>query len=272
MRLDLHLHSTASDGLCSPATVVEKAVQGRLDVIALTDHDTAAGVPRARAAARGLPLHVIAAVEASSTWRGHDIHVLGYFVDPHAPAMRGHAERAKRLRTERMKEMLRRLGELGVEVAFEDVLEAAGPDRESLARPHLARALVETGHVQAVPEAFVRFIGDDGPAFVPTRLQEPQEAVAMILEAGGIPVWAHPPDEALEPLLPTLADAGLRGLEAYRPNHRPDQVEERLRWARRYGLLVSGGSDWHGYEHGPEVGAFYVTSGEVGELLEAGGM
>lgn len=272
MRLDLHLHSTASDGVCSPVTVVEKAVEGRLDVIALSDHDTAAGVPRAREAARGLPLHVIAAVEASSTWKDHDIHVLGYFVDPASPAIRGHAQRAKRIRERRMKEMVRRLAGLGVEVEFEEVLRAAGPERESLARPHLARALVRGGHVGSVPEAFGRFIGDDGPAFVPTRLQEPQEAVAVILEGGGVPVWAHPPDEALEPLLPTLVDAGLRGLEAYRPNHRSDQVEERLRWARRFDLVVSGGSDWHGHEHGPELGAFYVTSREVSALLEEGGM
>lgn len=272
MRLDLHLHSTASDGLCSPATVVEKAVAGRLDVIALSDHDTAAGVPGARESGRGLPLHVVAAIEVSSTWEDRDIHVLGYFVDPESSAIRGHAERAKRAREARMKEMIERLDGLGVEVEFEEVLRAAGPERESLARPHLARALVRGGHVESVSAAFDRLIGDDGPAFVPTRLQEPREAVAVILEGGGVPVWAHPPDELLEPLLPGLVDAGLRGLEAYRPKHRPDQVEERLRWARRFDLLVSGGSDWHGHEHGPDLGEFYVSAREVSGLLEEGGI
>jgi len=272
MRIDLHLHSTASDGLCSPAEVVERAVEGRLDVIALTDHDTAAGIPSARQRARDLPLHVIPAVEVSSTWGDHDIHILGYFVDPDASALRDHADRAKRLREERMRGMLQRLSRLGVQVSFDAVLRAAGPERESLARPHLARALEEEGHVAHEGEAFRRYIGDEGPAFLPTRLQGPAEAVEVVRESGGTAVWAHPPAEALEPLLPRLVDTGLAGLEVYRPAYRPDQVEERIRWARRYGLLVTGGSDWHGRERGPELGAFWVTADEVGELLEKGGI
>lgn len=272
MRLDLHLHSTASDGAVSPARVADHAAAGRLDVIALADHDTTAGVNAVTEAARDRAIHVIPALEVSSTWSGHDVHVLGYFVDPGAPAIRTHEERAARLREERMRAMIERLAELGVEVEFAAVLEAAGPDRHTLGRPHLARALVTGGHVGNVPEAFARYIGDDCPAFIPTEVQEPEGAVGLILDAGGIPVWAHPPEELLDPLLGDLVEAGLRGLEAYRPRHRPEDTRTLLRLAREHELVVSGGSDWHGHDRGPELGTFYVTSDEVEALLDEGGL
>lgn len=272
MRLDLHLHSTASDGACAPARVVEAAVEARLDVVALTDHDTAAGVPEAREAADSHPIEVIPALEASSTWEGHDIHVLGYFVEPGAPPLVRHAERARRRREARMREMLAKLEEIGVSLSFEAVRRAAGEEVRSLGRPHLARALVDAGHVQTVPEAFRRYIADDGPAFVPTRVQAPEEAVDLIRSAEGVPVWAHPPLDRVEALLPLLVDAGLRGLETYRPNHGPEETETLLRWARRYGLLTTGGSDWHGPDRGRELGEFYVTPDEVAEFLEEAGM
>lgn len=272
MRLDLHIHSTASDGVCAPETVVRKAVDGRLDVIALADHDTTAGVRPAREAARGLPLHVIPALEASSTWQGHDIHVLGYFVDLEHPALEAHDREARRMREERMQGMIDRLEGMGVEVSYEAVLEAAGPDHHTLGRPHLARALEAEGHVGSVPEAFRRYIGDDCRAFIPTEVQGPEAAVELVLEAGGVPVWAHPPEELVEPLLSTLVDAGLRGLEAYRPRHRQAVVDDLVRTARRHDLVVSGGSDWHGHDRAPDLGTFYVTGDEVEALLKEGGM
>lgn len=272
MRLDLHIHSTASDGACAPGAVVRKAVDGRLDVIALADHDTAAGVSAAREAARGLPIHIVPALEVSSTWQGHDIHVLGYFVDLERPVLEAHDRKARRLRDERMRAMIDRLGAMGVEVSYETVLEVAGPDRHTLGRPHLARALEAEGHVRSVPEAFRRYIGDDCEAFIPTDVQGPEAAVELILEAGGVPVWAHPPDEVVEPLLPDLVEAGLRGLEAYRPRHRRSTVDKLLREAARHDLVVSGGSDWHGHERGPDLGSFYVTADEISALLKEGGM
>ena len=271
MRLDLHLHSTASDGSVAPEKVVEAAVGARLDVIALSDHDTTAGVERARSVGETCRIQVIPALEMSSTRAGRELHILGYFVDPEHPCLVAHEERARHLREERMRGMLGRLANQGLEISFEQVLDAAGPDRQALARPHLARAMQEAGYVATVGEAFDRYIGDGHRAFIPTRLQEPTDAVALILEAGGVPVWAHPPMDVLDEILPGLVRAGLRGLEVYRPRNPPHRVVELEQAARRHGLLVSGGSDWHGPESG-ELGEFFVTAEEVASLLAAGGM
>jgi predicted metal-dependent phosphoesterase TrpH len=271
MRLDLHIHSTASDGVWSPAAVARRAA-GRLDVIALTDHDTTAGVDAARRAADGLPLHVIPGVELSSTWRGKDIHVLGYFVDPAAAALREHEVRAEGARERRMAAMIERLRDQGVHVEMEAVLAAAGPERGSLGRPHLARALVAAGHAVSVPDAFDRWIGDAHPAFVPTAMVDPAGAVGIVRSAGGIAVWAHPPIDLIDALLPGMVSAGLRGLEVYRPRADSEQMGRLERIARTAGLLVTGGSDWHTPDAGSELGDFHVTGDELARFLEEGGM
>jgi predicted metal-dependent phosphoesterase TrpH len=271
MRLDLHIHTTASDGAWSPAAVARGAA-GRLDVIAITDHDTTAGFDGARRAAVGLPLEVIPAVELSSTYRGRDIHVLGYFIDPAAPRLRAHEAHAERARERRMAEMIERLRGQGVHVEMEAVLAAAGPDRGSLGRPHLARALVEAGHAQSIPDAFDRWIGDGHAAFVPTALVDPAGAVGIVLASGGIPVWAHPPIDVIDALLPGLVRAGLRGLEVYRPRVDVEQMGRLERTARSAGLVVTGGSDWHTPDAGFGLGDFHVTGDELARFLEEGGM
>jgi predicted metal-dependent phosphoesterase TrpH len=271
MRLDLHIHSTASDGAWTPAAVV-RAAAGRLDVIALTDHDTLAGVEPARAAAAGLPLQVIPAVELSSTHQGREVHILGYFVDPAAPGIRQHEERAVGARERRMELMLDRLRGQGVSVEMAAVVEAAGPDRSVLGRPHLARALVRAGHASSIPDAFDRLIGDAQPAFVPVALVDPPGAVDVVRSAGGIAVWAHPSGDMIDELLPGLMRAGLRGLEVYRPRISSDQVGRLERTARTAGLLMTGGSDWHTPDAGSQLGDFHVTADDLGPFLEAGGM
>jgi hypothetical protein len=272
MRLDLHIHSTASDGALSPVSVLRAAETGRLDVIALADHDTMAGVRRLRERGVQGSIQVIPALEVSSTLDRRELHFLGYFVDPEAEGILHHEERAVLLREKRMMGMIERLEGQGIRVPFEAVVEAAGPERTSLSRPHLARAMVAAGHVATVPEAFDRFIGDETPAFIPTSLLSPEEAIRLILGAGGIPIWAHPPDDRVESLLPRLAQAGLRGLEVYRPRHDPRYTLRLEGFCRAWKLLLSGGSDWHGTERGIELGDFYVNSDEVAALLEEGGM
>lgn len=272
MRLDLHVHSTASDGTLTPADVVSHAVQGGLDVIALSDHDGVAGVREAQEAAKSHTIQVIPAIEVSSTMDDRDIHVLGYFVDPDAASIAEHQERAGRARDQRMREMVGRLSSAGVAVTMDDVLEANAVPPTMMGRPHLANALVLRGHVSTVPEAFERLIGDGMPAHVPTRLIEPGEAIRLIERAGGIPVWAHPPADLLNGLLPDLVNAGLRGLEVYRPKARANQILALERAAREAGLMVSGGSDWHSPEAGAPLGKFFVSADEVAKLLEAGGM
>lgn len=272
MRLDLHVHSTASDGAWSPGAVVRGAAEGGLDVIALADHDTVAGLDDGAAVGREVDVQVIPALEVSSTHQGRDVHVLGYFVDPEAPSIVRHSERAVRRRDERMREMLERLRAQGIDLDFEAVAEAAGADRVVIGRPHLAKALVKAGYASSVPGAFDTLIGDGHPAFVPTELLTPSDAVEVILRGGGIPVWAHPPGDLVEPLLPDLIAAGLRGLEVYRPrNHRSDVLRyEDI--CRSMGLLMTGGSDWHSPDGGTALGDFFVSAGEVEGLLSAGGM
>lgn len=272
MKLDLHVHSTASDGTVPPEEVVDRAVAGGLDVLALADHDTVAGVERARRAAAGRRIHIIPAVEMSSTFAGTDIHILGYFVDTRSEVFARHTRRTRKRRDARMLEMVERLSRQGINVSREQLDEQRGSDEVAWSRPHLARALVRAGHVRSVPQAFAQLIGNDRPAYVPTRVATPEEVIRLILSADGLPVWAHPPAELFQRLLPRLVRAGLRGLEVYRATHRAIGVAELEKAADDDGLVVTGGSDWHGPEGGTELGDFFVTGDEVAAFLGAGGM
>lgn len=269
MKIDLHIHSTASDGSLPPAQVVERAVAGGLDLMAIADHDTAAGVAEAAAAAAGR-ITVVPAIELSARHRDRDLHILGYFIEPEVPALVAYGERARRGREERIRAMIGRLSSLDVVVDFEAVLEEAGPHGHALARPHLARALVAGGHVGSIPEAFDRYIGDQGPAYIATDFLDVPSAIALIHEAGGLAVWAHPPLPVLG-ALPGFLEAGLDGLECHRPRVGPADLNRLLNKARHHGLLITGGSDWHGEWHGP-LGSFHVGRGDVEDLLARGGL
>lgn len=272
MRVDLHVHSTASDGAWSPEAVVRGAAEGGLDVIALSDHDTIAGYTAAAAVGRAVDVHVVPALEVSSTHQGRDVHILGYFVDPDATPLREHADRAVHRRAERMREMLVRLAGQGVTIGYAQVEEAAGPDHVVIGRPHLAKALVSAGYASSIPEAFSKLIGDEHPAFVPTHLLIPADAVELVAASGGVPVWAHPPGDLVDPLLPELMEAGLLGMEVYRPRYGKSEVLRYENICRSSGLLRSGGSDWHSPDGGAALGDFFVTGDEVRKLLAAGGL
>jgi 3',5'-nucleoside bisphosphate phosphatase len=270
MDLDLHIHSTASDGTSRPRDIVGAAVEARLDVIALTDHDTVSGIPEAIEAAKAHPIEVIAGLEVSTAWQDVELHILGYFVDPWNEELLAHTAVAARHRRGRLKGMVDRLQEQGVEVPFEMVTEAAA-DGAALGRPHLARAMVRAGIVESVPQAFDLYIGNAHPAYIPSRLLDPKEAIRMIERAGGVSVWAHPPMQRLDALLGPLKEAGLRGLEVFRPRTPQDRMLRLERAARNAGLFPSGGSDWHGPDEGP-LGAFRVDARDIAGLLAAGGM
>lgn len=271
MRLDLHVHSTASDGQLAPEAVVEAAADGLLDVIALADHDSTAGFPAAVEAARSRRIHVIPALEVTSSWRGSDLHILGYFVDPDASVLRRHHASAVTGRTRRMEGMIGRLQRLGIPIALDDVLAQVSSRGTVLSRPHLARALVAAGHAQTVSEAFERYIGEGGPAFLPTQLLVPAAAIRLVLGAGGIPVWAHPPLDLLQGFLSGFIAEGLRGLEVYRLRTPAEHWSVLEKIALEAGLLVTGGSDWHGPHHG-RLGDFYLTREQVDPFLDAGGL
>ncbi len=272
MRLDLHIHSTASDGSCTPVEVVERAARGGLDVIALADHDTTAGVAVAQAAAATHSIEVIPAVEVSSSHELGEIHILGYFVDPEAETLLTHARRGREQREGRMRGMLERLSLQGVTIRYADVAAHMEGEDTAPSRPHLARALVDAGYVASVPDAFSRLIGDEHPAFLPTSISSPREAVETIRAAGGLAIWAHPDNRHLAPLLDMLIEAGLAGLEAYRPGTPPGRVERFERLAERRGLVLTGGSDWHGPTRGRELGDFFVEAREVAPFLDEGGL
>ena len=270
MRIDLHIHSTASDGSLSPGAVTTAARAGGLHIIAIADHDTIAGVSDARIAGEG-SIHIIPALELSTYHAGAEYHVLGYYVDTANPALLEHGARASGARETRMHDMLERLGALGVTVAFEDVLAAAGTKPESLGRPHLARALQQRGYVSTISEAFDRYIGDQGPAFVPTALITPFEAIDIIHAAGGVAVWAHPRPDALQTALSALVSHGLDGVECFRPRLTHSDTERISGIAAGAGLFVTGGSDWHGDWQG-RLGDFAIERDEVAAFLEIGGI
>jgi 3',5'-nucleoside bisphosphate phosphatase len=272
MRLDLHIHTTASDGSWSPEAVVRGAAEGGLDVISITDHDTVGGVERAVAVGRQVDVQVVPGIEVSSTHKGQDVHVLGYWVDVAAPELVEYGVRAERRREGRMREMVERLCRSGVAVSFEAVERAAGPDRGVIGRPHLAAALVEAGHATSTGDAFHRLIGDEHEAFVPTAMLGPAEAVEMISAAGGVAMWAHPPGELVDELLGPMCEAGLGGLEVFRPRGRKTDVVRLEAICRDQGLLMSGGSDWHTPDYGSKLGDFWVGADEVVGLLSVGGV
>ena len=240
--------------------------------MALADHDTIAGVGPALEAARGLPLHIIPAVEMSSTVSGTDIHVLGYFVDIESEAFTRHTQRNLERRDARMTGMVERLARQGVRITSEQLEEQRGSGKVAFSRPHLARALVKAGHVANIHQAFGQLIGNNCAAYLPTEVATPEQVTEVILDAGGIPVWAHPPAKLFHQLLPRLVNAGLRGLEVYRAARRSAGVAVLEAAARKDGLVVTGGSDWHGPEGGSQLGSFFVTGDEVADFLAAGGM
>jgi len=264
MRLDLHVHSTCSDGTLAPADLVAAANAGGLDVLALTDHDTAAGIEAtcAAAAAAGGP-RVIAGIELTCSLDGAEVHLLGYGFAPAHPAVEAFAARGAALRVERLAAMVARLNARGVGIRMEDV--EVEPGCRSVGRPHLARALVKRGTVPNFQEAFVRYLGDGGPAWVPSRGPELREGIATIHAAGGLSVWGHPALEEGRRFAEARA-LGLDGIETIRPRLEPAVSLALEQAAREAGLFFTGGSDWHGAP--PPLGAWYVTERHVGDLLE----
>jgi predicted metal-dependent phosphoesterase TrpH len=266
VRLDLHIHTTASDGAWEPAEVVHGARSGGLHAISVTDHDTVAGVAEAQEAGVDAGITVIAGCELSSTLDGRELHILGYGVDTSNAALLARGVRARARRRERMAEMVERLRAQGIEVDLETVEEVAG-DGGMIGRPHLAEAMVDADHVGSVDEAFDRYIGNYHDAYVSTDLGSPMDAIEVISGAGGVAVWAHPPGDLVESLSPKLAEAGLRGLEAYRGNYRAPKIRRYRDLAKAHGLVVSGGSDWHNPKRNEKLGRFWSTWGQLRELL-----
>ena len=265
--IDLHCHTTASDGRHSPTELVQMAVELGLRAIAVCDHDSTEGLDEALVASRAVGIEVVPAVELSCDVAEGELHMLGYFPDYADAALQAELSRLREGRIGRAQGMVRKLADLGYPISFERVQALAGDG--AIGRPHIAQALVEARHVQSKGEAFERLIGRHGPAYVDRAKLSPADACRVICRAGGLPVFAHPfiataSGRVLEPMpvessLPELVEAGLAGLEVYYPNYTPVLIERLLRLSRQYGLLVTGGSDFHGEgSAGAALGSVYV--------------
>lgn len=245
-KVDLHIHSTASDGRLSPAEVVHKSAEAGLTVIALTDHDTVDGIAPALEAAKDLPgLRVIPGVEINTDLPSGEAHLLGYFVDHTNAELRKALERLRQSRKIRAQGMIDKLGGLGIHIEWQQVKEIAGD--ATIGRPHIAQILLEKGYISSIKEAFTKYIGRKGPAYVEREKIAQTEAVALILQANGLPVLAHPltfPE--METMVSKLKAAGLIGIEAYYDNYTAEEVARLVSLAERHSLIATGGSDYHG--------------------------
>jgi predicted metal-dependent phosphoesterase TrpH len=273
--IDLHCHTTASDGTLSPQDLVARALRDGVDVIAVTDHDTTDGVDDGVAAGEELGVRVVPGIELSARTSERNVHVLGYFIDPTSLELRSTLTRLRESRLVRARRIVERLGELGFPLTIADVEAQAGGGRV-VARPHIARALVAKGLVPSVKAAFgPELLADGGRADVPKETLTPAEAVRLIRTASGAPVIAHAavghhdgetrgiPVE----LIDEMCEAGLAGIEVDHPDH-PPLIRDRLRaLADERGLVVTGGSDFHG-DAGHTLGN-YRTSPENLDALEA---
>lgn len=281
--VDLHTHSNRSDGSFPPAKLVDYAVAKGLCAIALTDHDTIDGleeaVLHARALARaGQPtVEVVPGIEFSTEYEKKDVHVVGLYISYDAPSFRAKLQEFVDSRINRNIKMCRNLQEAGIDITFEK-LQARNPGAV-ITRAHYASYLLEDGYVKSRPDAFSQYLGDHTKYFVPREKVTPALAVSMILNAGGIPILAHPPlyhmgSERLDRLVSTLKDAGLMGIEALYCSYTNQDERDMRRLAERYGLLLSGGSDFHGankpgLDLGTGYGKLFVPEEFLDKIKEA---
>ena len=271
-RIDLHIHTTASDGTDSPAVLAQKAATLGLRAIAVTDHDNASGVHEAAEAGKDLGLEVIAGVELSTDWRGHKAHLLGYFIDADSPALVPALNWAMTEREERNTKMVALMQKDGFDISLSALLEEF--PGTVLGRPHMAEHLMRKGYVSSVREAFDRYLGDGMPYCLPKGRLDLERAVRCINGAGGAAVLAHPLQygfdrETLEQFIDDAAALGVCGLEAVYVEHSPEDEALLRRLAQERGLCITGGSDYHGTRKpGIQLGTGYGNMFAGYDLLE----
>ncbi len=272
--VDLHTHSTQSDGTLTPTALVRAAAERGLQVLSLTDHDTLSGIAEATAAAQLFGIEVVPGVEMSSSASdgngNSSVHLLGYYVDYDNVDLRTELAAFALARQTRMERITERLNDLGLQILPDDVLKLVGSG--TVGRPHIARALVNLEYVSDLREAFDRYLGRGAPAFVPRPKVETERCIQMIRRAGGVAVMAHPRDlERLDDLLDRLVPAGLGGIEVYYGEYDDPTRQELRRIADRCGLIATGGSDYHGpnFKVGRELGSPFVPLESVEQLRSA---
>jgi predicted metal-dependent phosphoesterase TrpH len=266
--IDLHTHSTASDGVYSPTELLSHAREAGLRVLALTDHDSSGGLDEAAEAARALDIDFIPGIEINTDVSGGEVHVLGYFIEYQRPEFQTILQTLRDARERRGQRMVERLNEEGIHIAWERVREIA---QGAVGRPHVAKALMEAGYVESIGEAFEKYIGKGCPAYVPRYKLSPVDAVRLIVSANGLPVVAHPIElpglQELRNWLPELRESGLVGLETYYGPYTEQEEQALLALANEFGLIPTGGSDFHGPGiHPTPLGGRFVPYGAVERL------
>jgi len=263
--IDLHLHTTASDGVLSPSEVVRYAKAKGLQAIAITDHDTIEGCEEGLAEGKRIGFEVIPGIEISAEHSPGSMHILGFFLDIHHPLLNERLRYLQKARAERNPRIVEKLNRLGIDITFEEVLKASGGGQ--VGRPHFANVLLEKKYVRSFQEAFDRFLKKGAAAYVDKLRFSSREALHFIDEAKGVAVLAHPNTlgvngyAELEKLILQLVKEGLKGIEVYYPEHSPTEVAQYKSIADRYSLLSTGGTDYHGLEkNGLDIG---VGRGEM---------
>lgn len=262
--LDLHTHTNKSDGTHSPAEQVRMAKELGLAGIAITDHDTIAGWEEAMKTGEEIGVKVIRGVEISTAFHQQDIHVLGYFFNTPKDDFRMRLEELREVRTRRNERMIQRLQELGIEITMEEVYSRKKDKGGNIGRPHIAEVLMQKGIVSSMQEAFEKYLGREGKAYVQVERIRPHEAVRMIKAAGGVAVLAHPGLYDADQIIEELIHHGLDGIEVFHADHNKEDEEKYKAIAQQYGLLMTGGSDYHGERNGQ---VFHAPLGSKGVSL-----
>lgn len=248
-RIDFHLHTTHSDGSCTPTEVIALAADAGVTALAITDHDITTGIPEATAAGKERGIEIIPGIEISSLLGGSELHMLGYFLEYQDARLSERLSGLRESRHRRNPQIIERLQAAGIDITYDEVRTLAGTD--AVGRPHIARVLMEKGVVSSAKEAFDQWLADGRPAYVPRELPTPAEAIRWIKEAKGLAVLAHPTwvkttEGTLADLVRTLKADGLDGVEVHYSTHTVRQTRDYLALANQQGLLVTGGSDFHG--------------------------
>ena len=252
--VDLHTHTKYSDGTLTPTALVEYAKKVSLDALAITDHDTVDGINEAAIAADGL--EIIPGVELSACEGNSDVHILGYYIYTSHAELLENLHKFRSARYQRAQRIVDKLNQLGISLVFDDVLRCVGEDTGSIGRPHVAQALIDNGFVATIDEAFHRYLGHHAPAYIPKWKITATDAIRLIRNAGGLAVLAHPSSLRRDELIPSFVTAGLGGLEAIYPGHSETVQRYYTQIAGKHGLVVTGGTDYHGPQQGrPDLGS-----------------
>lgn len=247
--IDLHMHTTASDGVLSPSALVERAFDVGIRILSVTDHDTMAGIEEASGAALARGMKFLPGIEITAVDNRKDIHMLAYFLENEEKRLEPFLARQRSDRVRRAREMSKKLSKLGVSINIDEKILRCESTGKVVGRPDVANALLAAGHVASVQEAFDRFLGDDCPAYVPRKGISPAEVVRVVTQVGGVTALAHPGLLKQDSLIPNLARNGLDAIEVYHSDHAPSDEARYLRLSEEHGLAVSGGSDFHGAHH-----------------------